>query len=138
MTKLFLTFAVCWTLTGCQSSSSSQRWVRSEVYFGLSKPDGSFISGGEWDAFVSEVVTPEFPAGLSIIDVVGQWRNGSGCIEKERSKMLVLLHPSNAAAEVQIDEIRASYRRRFNQEAVMKVTTPVQVSFREAAELAPK
>jgi hypothetical protein len=131
MKKLFLTVAAtAWILTGCQSVSTSQRWSRSEVYFGLSKPDGSLISSLEWDDFVNDVITPKFPAGLSVVHVAGQWRNASGCIEKEQSKMLVLLHPSSAAAEAQIDEIRASYRRRFKQEAVLKVTMPVQVSFK--------
>ncbi|TAK50863.1 MAG: DUF3574 domain-containing protein [Gammaproteobacteria bacterium] len=122
---LLLSFA----LAGCASVPTGERWVRSEVYFGLSKPDGSLISNAEWQIFMDEVVTPEFPAGLSVVDTAGQWRNATGHIDREQSKMLVLLHPPGAATEARIDAIRAAYRKRFSQEAVMKVTTPVRVAF---------
>jgi len=37
--------------------------VRTEVYFGLSAPDGSRINASEFQKFIDEVVTPLFPAG---------------------------------------------------------------------------
>jgi hypothetical protein len=133
MTNAFLALTLACLLTGCQSTPfHQQRWVRSEIYFGLSKPDGSSISHLEWESFVNEVVTPRFPFGLSIVDAIGQWQNSSGRIERESSKVLVLLHPPSPRFEADIDEIRAAYRYRFDQEAVMKVTTPARVSFREA------
>jgi hypothetical protein len=126
----FPTVLLALALTGCAGGpGGGQSWVRSEVYFGLSKPGGGMVSETEWQAFVDEVVTPKFPAGLSVVDTAGQWREQSGRIAHEPSKMLVLLHPRDAAIEKQIDEIRAEYRRRFNQEAVMKVTTSAQVAF---------
>ena len=115
-------------LAGCGTTTNS-RWARSEVYFGLSRPDGGLISHGEWQAFVNEVVTPKFPAGLTVVDTAGQWRNANGRIEQEPSKMLVLLHPHSPTVDAQIDEIRALYRQRFNQEAVMKVTSAARVAF---------
>lgn len=129
MKRLLLILALAAVLAGCQSAGPGQRWVRSEVHFGLSKPDGSLITAQEWDAFVNEIVTPKFPAGLSIVDSHGQWRNASGRIEREPSKVLVILHPRTAASESEIDDIRARYCRRFQQEAVMKVTTSALVTF---------
>jgi hypothetical protein len=43
--------------------------------------------------------------------------------------VLLLLHPPGADTAQRIDAIRAAYRSRFNQEAVMKVTTAVDAVF---------
>ena len=114
---------------GCATRTPSTAWVRSEVYFGLHRPDGGAVSATEWQAFVNEIVTPKFPSGLTIVDSVGQWRHANGRIESEPSKVVVLLHPSNSRAEADIDEIRQLYCQRFAQEAVMKVTSPARVAF---------
>jgi hypothetical protein len=128
MRQFFPVLVFSLLLSGCGTTASS-RWARSEVYFGLSRPDGSMITNTEWQTFVNEVVTPKFPAGLTIVDSAGQWRNAYGRIEQEPSKMLVLLHPQSPTIEAQIDEIRTLYRQRFNQEAVMKVTSAAHVAF---------
>jgi len=117
------------SLSGCSTTSAPRRWVRSEVYFGLSKPDGTRISPEQWQGFVDQVVTPRFPAGLSIVDTSGQWRNAQGKIEQEPSKMIVLIHPPSARTNENIDQIRRAYCQQFSQEAVMKVTGPVAVAF---------
>lgn len=129
MKKLVSVLTLSLLLAGCGIAPAGMRWARSEVFFGLSRPDGSLITTSEWQAFVNEVVTPRFPSGLTIVDSAGQWRNATGRIEHEPSKMLVLFHPANPEIEAQIDEIRASYCRRFNQEAVMKVTSQARVAF---------
>lgn len=109
--------------------SASVRWVRSEVYFGMSTPGGAQISAEAWQEFLNSEITPRFPAGLSIIDTAGQWRNAGGHIDREAGKMLVLLHPGDAAADAAIEDIRRTYCERFQQEAVMKVETAASVSF---------
>jgi hypothetical protein len=125
---LILTFSLA--LAGCaQVPGGGDVWIRTEVYFGLSRPDGGQVTDAEWRSFMDEVVTPSFPAGLSVMDVAGQWQNATGKIDREASKMLVLLHPLDPAIEAKIDEIRATYCKRFHQEAVMKVTTRVRVAF---------
>ena len=75
------------------------------------------------------MITLAFPAGLSVVDSRGHRRNASGHIDNEPSKVLVLLHPRVIEVEQGIDEIRATYCRRFQQEAVMKVTSPARVQF---------
>ena len=129
MKKTFIALVLSAALVGCVSVPSDDRWVRSEVYFGLSRPDGSLISGAEWQAFLDEVVTPEFSSGLSVVDVEGQWRNAAGHIDHEHSKMLVLFHPADREVEAKIDLIRRAYQLRFDQEAVMKVTSRSRVDF---------
>ena len=129
LSKLFPVLVLSLLLVGCSTTIPESRWARSEVFFGLSRPHGPAITPAEWQEFVTEVVTPKFPAGLTIVDSTGQWRNASGRIENEFSKMLVLIHPVSPAIDAQIDEIRASYCRRFEQEAVMKVTSSARVAF---------
>ena len=129
MKRYFSVLTLSLLLVGCGTAPAGQRWARSEVFFGLSRPDGTIITATEWQSFVNEVVTPKFPSGLTIVDSAGQWRNAAGRIEREPSKMLVLFHPANPAIEAQIDEIRALYCQRFSQEAVMKVTSAAKVAF---------
>jgi hypothetical protein len=82
---------------------------------------------------VDEVVTPRFPDGLTILDADGQWRGKDGSIAREESKVIVLLYPrkNRKAMNAKIEEIRAEYKKRFAQEAVMRidVTKSVEVSF---------
>jgi hypothetical protein len=129
MKRLLPVLTLSLLLVGCGSVPNGTRWARSEVFFGLSRPNGPAITHAEWQAFVNDVVTPKFPAGLTIVDGTGQWRNATGRIEHEPSKVLVLFHPPNPVIDAQIDEIRALYCQRFNQEAVMKVTSSAHVVF---------
>lgn len=128
MKRLFLALIITTALTGCHTPSG-QAWVRSEVYFGQTKPSGAHITPTDWQTFLDEVVTPQFPAGLSVFDAAGQWRNHTGHIDREPSKVLVLVHPPSHEIEKQLDAIRTAYCQRFEQEAVLKVTTKARVTF---------
>jgi hypothetical protein len=103
--------------------------VRTELYFGLSTPGGGQITELQFDAFVAQVITPRFPDGLTIVDAIGQWRDSTGRISHERSKILIVLHEPGSAAAAAIEEIRAQYKSRFNQESVMRVTSIAGVAF---------
>jgi hypothetical protein len=111
------------------ATAGDVRMVRTELYFGLSKKGGVDITPEEFAAFVSEVVTPRFPDGLTIVDAVGQWRDTSGKISHERSKLLILLHEPTARDAHAIEEIREQYKSTFGQESVMRVTSMAGVSF---------
>lgn len=128
MKGLFLALILATALTGCHTPSG-QAWVRSEVYFGQTRPGGAHIPPADWQKFLDEVVTPQFPAGLTVFDAAGQWRNVTGHIDREPSKVLVLVHPPSREIESKLDAIRAEYGRRFEQEAVLKVTSKARVAF---------
>ena len=99
------------------------------MFFGLQRRDGAPVTEQEWASFVEQVVTPRFPSGLTVFDGAGQWRNAANRIEREPSKVLVILHPASESIDAQIDEVRRLYCERFNQEAVMKVTSAAHVAF---------
>jgi hypothetical protein len=94
--------------------------VRETLYFGRNRPGGGTVSDDEWKRFLAEVVTPRFPAGLTVEDATGQWRGASGQVEQERSEVVTLFHPDDTAARQAVHEIAVEYRRRFQQEAVLR------------------
>lgn len=94
--------------------------VRDVLYFGRNTPGGIELSDSVWQRFVDQVVTSRFPAGLTIWDAAGQWRGASGRIERERSKVLTVLHEGDSRSEGSVAEVIAEYKRRFSQEAVLR------------------
>jgi hypothetical protein len=94
--------------------------VREVLYFGRNRPEGGTVSDAEWRAFLDEVVTPRFPAGLTVVQATGQWKGESGMVEQERSEIVTLLHDGGTAAREGVDELTAEYKRRFHQEAVLR------------------
>jgi hypothetical protein len=94
--------------------------VSVELYFGRAKPGGGEVSDGEWEDFLATAVTPRFPDGLSVIDVVGQYRESSGRIVSERSKRLHIVVFDSPAHQQRIEEIVVLYRQRFRQDAVLR------------------
>ena len=103
--------------------------IRSELLFGRSRPDGSTISDAQWRAFVDDHVTPRFPDGLTIVDASGQYRTRSGELVREASKIVILLHGPDAKSRAAIEEIRALYRKLFDQESVLLISGVARVAF---------
>ena len=99
------------------------------LYFGRAIPGGGFVSDEDWSAFLRERVTPRFPGGLTVWRAEGQWRDATGSIVRESSFVLELVHADDAASEGAVTAIRAEYRMRFRQEAVLRVIAPVHVQF---------
>ena len=103
--------------------------VRDVIYFGRNRPDGGTVSDAEWQKFLDQVVTPRFPAGLTVVEATGQWRGQSGAVERERAEVLTVLHRDDAAPGRAVEEITAEYKRRFHQEAVLRERAPACVRF---------
>lgn len=104
-------------------AEKAERYYRTELYMGRSIPGGGMVSDDEWERFLSEIVTPRFPDGFTVLTGRGQWREASGTIAKETSQVLVFLYKKadRRPAGAKIDEIKREYVRRFRQEAVMRI-----------------
>lgn len=114
--------------TTCAADRESMAKV--ELYFGLNIPGGGQVEPEAWQAFLDREVTPRFPAGLTVDQVVGQWRDvATGEIIREPSRVLTLIYPPTPAAEHQIEAIRAAYRSEFRQDSVMRLDEAACVSF---------
>jgi hypothetical protein len=95
------------------------------LYFGRDKPAGGQVSDVEWASFVTEIVTPQFPAGHSIVDAGGQYRDSSGRIVRESSKLVVIIVFDAPAHRTKVTSIVDTYVKRFGQESVLRVERPV-------------
>jgi hypothetical protein len=94
--------------------------VRDVVYFGRNRPTGGTVSDADWERFLAEVVTPRFPAGLTVVDATGQWRGAGGAVERERSEIVTVFHAGDEASRRAVAEVAAEYKLRFQQEAVLR------------------
>lgn len=102
--------------------------VQVDLYFGLAAR-GREIGEAEWAAFLEQEVTPRFPDGLSVVDVAGQYRNPSGRITRERSKLLVVIVPDAAGHLAKVQAIVDAYKRQFDQLSVLHVERAICAAF---------
>jgi hypothetical protein len=75
------------------------------------------------------VLTPRFPAGLTVVAATGQWKGKSGLVEQERSEVGTGFHSGDEAARQAVMEAVVEYKRRFRQEAVLRERMPTCARF---------
>ena len=109
--------------------SGTELFAEYRLFFGRSQGKVEAVSEEAWRAFLAEEVTPRFPDGLTVLDAAGQWREGSGAIVRERTKLLLVLTPPGADAMQRTDEIADAYKHAFGQSSVLRVVTEACVSF---------
>jgi hypothetical protein len=112
----------------CGDGLLGDQFVRTELFFGLSRPGGR-ITEGQFARFVDKEVTPRFPDGLTVLSGLGQFRLESGEIVEERSKVLVILHGGDDVASKELEEIRYEYIDQFDQQSVLRTDEASCVSF---------
>ena len=114
------------------SHSRLGTYVLETLFFGESiKGDGS-ISESDWQSFLSDVITPRFPLGLTVINANGQWQGPGGAIAHEASKVVMIVYANDDSAtyrSAKIATIDSLYEARFHQESVLRVRSIVQASF---------
>lgn len=111
--------------------AAQEAWIADRLYFGRNIPGGGTVGDGEWAAFLREVVTPRFPAGLTVWRAQGQWRDAAGAVQAEDVIVLEILHPPSSEADAALEAIASEYRRRFRQESVLRVRAPADARFLE-------
>ena len=104
--------------------------VRYELFMGRSNSGGEVVNDAAWEGYLRETVTPRFPDGLTALDAQGQWRDSEGAVQRERSKVLVILTLPGDDAMARIDEIIEEYKGRFSQESVLLVVEDACVAFK--------
>lgn len=116
-------------LTACASMAPTavERPVLSDRLFcGLSIPGGGTVTQADLEKFINEVVEPRFPQGFTMWRAQGRWRGGS-----EEVMVLEILHPLDERLGNAVAEIATEYRKRFQQEAVMRVMMPARMEMEE-------
>lgn len=104
----------------CSSIPMAKPAVRTELFFGLRKPNGTEVNHAEFQQFLDREVTPRFPDGFTLLSGQGQFKNASGVILKEQTKLLILLYPIAATSSQQIEQIRNAYITAFQQQSVLR------------------
>ena len=95
------------------------------LYFGRGKPSGGEVSDREWASFLSETVTPQFPAGLTVLDARGQHRDPAGVVGSERTKLVVIVVFDAPAHQAKVGSVVETYKKRFGQHEVFRVERSV-------------
>ena len=107
----------------------TQRYAEHRLFFGRSLGDVEVVSEADWREFLAGEVTPRFPDGLTVLDAAGQWRAPSGEIERERTKVLLVLVGPGADGMRLTGEIAEAYKRRYGQGSVLRTVGSTCATF---------
>jgi Protein of unknown function (DUF3574) len=77
------------------------------------------VSELEWQIFLRDEVTKRFPDGLTVWQAEGQWLTAVGSIDRDQSKVLLLVHTDTDAARQSVQAVIQAYRHAFDQHSVL-------------------
>ncbi len=121
------------SVTASPASPSATAFVREELYFGGGRPGGDTVADSAWARFLRQEVTQRFPEGLTVLTGYGQYRGENGGIVSEPTRVLIVLYPNDRALSRRMDEtvrrLVLLYKREFDQESVLRVTSVVRAAF---------
>jgi Protein of unknown function (DUF3574) len=131
--RILIVLGCCYLLYGCAIQKAScpageEVSVNELIYFGTAKPNG-VVTSKEWSEFLLGSVTPRFPKGFTVWQAIGQWQAGDKRIVHEDTFILNVIHPDDDRSEDAAREIADTYKRKFNQEAVLRVKSYACVPF---------
>jgi hypothetical protein len=128
--KYFITqIVIAFTLV-LLSSCVESRYTRTELYFGLSKKDGTQIPDTAWNSFLQTSVEKIFNKGFTILPAEGRWQSDSSettC--REASRIIISINRMSRPLSVRIDSLRNSYKQLFKQESVLRIDKKVSANF---------
>lgn len=107
--------------------------ARHVLYFGLSSPlvPGRVITDDIWRTFAAEVLTQNFPAGMTVLDSYGEWRRGDGTHYGEPTKVVIHLASmeNDSTAVMAVQAVIAEAKRRFGYRSVLWERSAACVAF---------
>lgn len=110
--------------------SDFEEKISYEIYFGLSRPDGTTITETDWDNFVNEEIVPRFPEGFTIVDSKGYWHDYSTNVTISENSKIVIIYGGFSEEDIQkIIDLKNIYKEEFEQDSVMLVVSSSFVSF---------
>ena len=124
-----LAAASCAAEEAYECPAGSELNVEYRIFMGRNSNGVEVVSDQDWAVFLQDIVTPRFPNGLTVLDGEGQWQLESGAIERERSKVLIILSPQGGDAKEHLAEVATSYKEFFDQGAVIQTSAGVCTSF---------
>ena len=119
--------AVCLPLSGCVHCKNAG-WREYKVFCGMSFKGGE-VTEADWRRFCDEHVTTAFPDGYTSFEATGYWKGNGDTTARENSRVLLIVAPADAKDRVLT--IAKLYREKFQQEAVLVVTSAGDAIFVE-------
>ena len=108
--------------------------VEYRMFFGLESADGRTVGKAEWRRFLTDVITPRFPAGLTVLDGRGQWLRPDGVTEHEAVKVVIGAVASREGPEMKlVDEISTIWLEAMGQDAVFRMAARACSGLHDAA-----
>lgn len=104
------------------------QYNKATLYFGTSYPDG-IISDDQWQEFLDEIVTPNLPEGMTVMNTYGQWLRPDSLIVKEPGKVIIHLYPYEENKSDKIQSVIDGFKERFKAQSVIWEEEIVCVSF---------
>ena len=108
-----------------------EKFIKTELFFGLNKTDGTTVSETEWESFADTVVSKVFYKGATIMKSDGRWLSGDSLF-KEQSRVVTYfskLYEMTDEFSEKIDNIREKYKTYYKQEAVLRTDEFINASF---------
>ena len=105
-------------------------YIKTSLYFGMSRPDGGTVTEAEFQQFLDAEVSPQLE-GFTLYAARGMWQGGG-----EDSRVLEVIY-RRGEEDGDLAEIARDYCSQFNQSAVMRVDVPVRVDFYTRDEKTP-
>ena len=93
-------------------------WCRTELFFGLSVPDGSVVPPAAFEAFIAANVTPVFSSGYTVLNASGYWLGSTGSVHED-SRVVLIYHDCSAENLAAIRNISDAYTVQFHQDAAL-------------------
>jgi hypothetical protein len=139
LTSVIVAALVATALAGCRfnvdtrprasgDAAADGKWVRTELYFGLSRAGADDVSEEQWRRFVETHITPRFLDGFTVVSAEGWWQD-RGQVTSESSRLVIVLHPPSVEADLKLDAVAREYARQFGQNAVLRSDAPADVAF---------
>lgn len=123
---LCITSGCALTTATPSAPSPADGFVSERLFFGQSIPGGGLVASDDWATFLRDVITPRFPQGLTVWRAEGQWLEAAGVLAREPVIVVEIVQEPSQDLERRLEEIGLEYKRRFRQEAVLRVTSPIR------------
>ena len=124
-----LVLAACVSTAPLACATGTMPMTKYELFLGQNIGTTGRVSDEEWRGFLTEVVTPRYPDGFTVLEAAGQWRDPMGTIISEESRNLVVIVADPASELPKITAIRDTYKTRFRQDAVLFVQSQICAGF---------
>ena len=95
-----------------------------QMFFGLSVPNGRPVTPAAWRRFVRLEVTTRFPEGFTVTDGQGQWLDtATHTVVRERSKIIIIAAADSAEVRARLTSLANAFRKMFHQQSVGMISS---------------